>query len=65
VVGRSDGFAGLWKGNVLSTRMQPGDSIVVPEKITGGSTVWRNLISGAQLVSAAATMGLTAAYLTR
>jgi protein involved in polysaccharide export with SLBB domain len=65
VVGRSDAFAGLWKGNVLSARMEPGDSIVVPEKISGGSMFWKNLLSGAQLASSAATVGLTAAYLTR
>lgn len=65
VVGHSDAFAGLWKGNALSARIQPGDSIVVPEKITGGSMLWKNLLSGAQLASSAATVGLTAAYLTR
>jgi protein involved in polysaccharide export with SLBB domain len=65
VVGHADAFAGLWKGNVLSARIQPGDSIVVPEKITGGSMLWKNLMSGAQLASSAATVGLTAAYLTR
>lgn len=56
---------GLWTGSILSTRLRPGDSIVVPEKITGGSMFWRNLISGAQLASSTASIGLTAAYLTR
>jgi protein involved in polysaccharide export with SLBB domain len=65
VVGRSDSFAGLWRGNVLSTPLQPGDSIVVPEKISGGSMLWKNLMAGAQLASSAATVGLTAAYLGR
>jgi protein involved in polysaccharide export with SLBB domain len=62
VVGRS---GGLWRENVLSTRLQPGDSIVVPEKITGGSMFWKNLLGGAQLASSAATVGLTAAYIVR
>ena len=62
VVGRS---GGLWTGSVLSTRLQPGDSIVVPEKVTGGSMFWKNLMSGAQLASAAASVGITATYLTR
>jgi protein involved in polysaccharide export with SLBB domain len=61
VVGRS-GW-GLWKENVLATSLQPGDSIVVPEKITGGSMFWKNLMAGAQLASSAATVGLTAAYI--
>jgi len=62
VVGRS---GGLRRENVLSTRLQPGDSIVVPEKIAGGSIFWKNLMSGAQLASSAATVGLTFAYLGR
>ncbi len=53
---------GLWKENVLSTRLEPGDSIVVPEKIAGGSMFWRNLMTGAQL---AASVGVTAAVLGR
>ena len=65
VVGRSDSFGGLWKGNVLSAQLQPGDSIVVPEKITGGSMLWKNLMTGAQLASSVATVGITAAYLGR
>lgn len=64
VVGRSVGL-GLWKGDVLSTRLQPGDSIVVPEKITGGSMFWKNLMTGAQLATSVATVGVTAAYLSR
>jgi protein involved in polysaccharide export with SLBB domain len=48
------GTQGLWKGGVLDARLQPGDSIVVPEKITGGSQLWKNLISVAQLASSAA-----------
>jgi protein involved in polysaccharide export with SLBB domain len=51
---------GAWKENVLSARLQPGDSIVVPEKISSGSMFWRNLMTGAQL---AASVGLTAAVL--
>lgn len=51
---------GLWGGNVLSTRLQPGDSIVVPEKIAGGSMFWKNLMSGAQT---AASVGITASVL--
>jgi protein involved in polysaccharide export with SLBB domain len=60
VVGHS---GGLWRESVLGTRLQPGDSIVVPEKISGGSMFWKNLMTGAQLASSAASIGLTAAYL--
>jgi protein involved in polysaccharide export with SLBB domain len=45
---------GWFKNSVLSTRMRPGDSLIVPEKIVGGSIVWKNLLSTAQLVSAMA-----------
>lgn len=65
VVGHGDSFGGLWRGNVLSTHLRPGDSIIVPEKITGGSMLWKNIMAGAQLASSAATVGLTAAYLGR
>jgi len=65
VAGRGDSFGGMWKGNVLSTHLRPGDSIVVPEKISGGSMFWKNLMAGAQLASSMATVGLTAAYLVR
>lgn len=53
VAGGSNG-SGFWKINVLSTRMRPGDSMIVPEKIIGGSTVWKNLLSTAQFTSALA-----------
>ena len=53
VAGGRDG-PGLWKSGVLSTRMRPGDSLIVPEKIMGGSAVWKNLLSTAQFASALA-----------
>jgi protein involved in polysaccharide export with SLBB domain len=49
VVGSNSG--GWFRGNVLSTVLQPGDTIVVPDKIIGGSSVWRNLLATAQLAS--------------
>jgi protein involved in polysaccharide export with SLBB domain len=56
VIGRR---SGEWYGaNVLATRMEPGDVIVVPEKIIGGSLFWRNLLTVAQLSS---SIALTAA----
>ncbi len=40
--------------NFMSIRMRPGDTIFVPEKIVGGSTVWQNIVAVAQAMSAAA-----------
>jgi protein involved in polysaccharide export with SLBB domain len=55
VIGRR---SGEWYGaNVLATRMEPGDVIVVPQKIVG-SLFWRNLLTVAQLSS---SIALTAA----
>jgi len=54
VVGRGEAMGGLWKEGVLSTRLQPGDSVVVPEKISVGSQTWRTVLGIAQLASSAA-----------
>jgi protein involved in polysaccharide export with SLBB domain len=45
---------GWFKGDVLSTRMQPGDTVVVPQKTIGGSSFWKQLVDTAQLTSALA-----------
>jgi hypothetical protein len=37
----------------MAIRLRPGDSIVVPEKIIGGSQVWQNILGAAQIMSAA------------
>jgi protein involved in polysaccharide export with SLBB domain len=51
-------------GDVLSTRLNPGDVVVVPQKIIGGSLFWRNLLGVGQFAaSLAITSGLTAAVL--
>ncbi len=52
-----------WYGrDVLSTRLGPGDTIVVPQKIIGPSVTWRNLLGTAQIATslaiAAAVAGL-------
>jgi protein involved in polysaccharide export with SLBB domain len=49
VVGRDSG--GWYSNNVLETKMQPGDVVVVPQKIIGGSNSWRNLLATAQLMA--------------
>jgi protein involved in polysaccharide export with SLBB domain len=56
VVGRNSGD--WYTHDVLSTRLNPGDVIVVPQKIVGPSLLWRNLLSTAQI---AASIAITAA----
>ena len=50
VVGRGNGGS-LWSGDVLSTVVRRGDTIVVPEKIISGTSAWKNLLDTAQLAS--------------
>jgi protein involved in polysaccharide export with SLBB domain len=52
VVGRRSGE--WYQDQVLSTRMNPGDVVVVPQKITGGSAVWKNMLATAQVFSSIA-----------
>jgi len=52
VVGRRKGE--WFKDEVHSTRLNPGDVIVVPQKIVGGSVFWRNMLATAQVVSSIA-----------
>jgi protein involved in polysaccharide export with SLBB domain len=52
VIGRR---SGEWYGSkVLSTRLDPGDVIVVPQKIIGGGLFWKNLLTVAQISSSIA-----------
>ena len=50
VVGRGNGGS-WWSGDVLSTVVRRGDTIVVPEKIISGTSGWKNLLDTAQLAS--------------
>jgi protein involved in polysaccharide export with SLBB domain len=55
------GHGSIWSGSsVMNLRLQPGDSIVVPEKIIGGSQLWRNIIGTAQIASSVAITGAVA-----
>jgi protein involved in polysaccharide export with SLBB domain len=54
------GHISTWKtGNSLNLQMNPGDTIIVPEKATG-SQFWRNIISAAQIMSSVAITGAVA-----
>lgn len=52
VIGRRSG--GFFDADVLSIRLNPGDVVVVPQKIIGNSLFWRNLLTTAQLASSIA-----------
>jgi protein involved in polysaccharide export with SLBB domain len=53
VIGRGNSGSGLWHGSVMSARLQPGDTVVVPEKYFGTSA-WKTLLSVAQFASSVA-----------
>lgn len=62
VIGRHSG--GGFESSVLSTRLNPGDVIVVPQKIIGGSLFWRSLLTTGQLAASfAITAGVAATTL--
>jgi protein involved in polysaccharide export with SLBB domain len=52
VVGRESGS--WFDHDVLSTQLDPGDVVVVPQKIIGASLFWRNLLTVAQITSSIA-----------
>ena len=56
VIGRHSG--GFFDPAVLSTKLDPGDVVVVPQKVIGASLFWRNLLTTAQLAS---SLAITAA----
>jgi protein involved in polysaccharide export with SLBB domain len=55
VVGRRSGE--WYNDSVLDTKMEPGDVVVVPQKIIGGSMFWRNMLATAQVLSSVAIAG--------
>lgn len=59
VIGRHSG--GWFEDEVLSTKLDPGDVVVVPQKILGASYLWRNLLSVAQVASSIAITAAVAA----
>jgi len=52
VVGRGSGE--WWSGNVLGATLQPGDTVFVPDKAGGGSSLFKNLSQSMGLLSGAA-----------
>jgi protein involved in polysaccharide export with SLBB domain len=45
---------GWWSGNMLSSAVYPGDTVVVPERPVLSSTRWKNIIALAQVAEAGA-----------
>jgi polysaccharide export outer membrane protein len=48
------GSGDLWSGGVLSAAVSPGNTIVVPEKVTVGGSAWKNVVAIAQVAQAGA-----------
>jgi protein involved in polysaccharide export with SLBB domain len=45
----------MWGGESLSATLEPGDTVVVPEKAIGGGTNWQTLFTSAQVASSIAS----------
>jgi protein involved in polysaccharide export with SLBB domain len=63
---RADGsvaaYGNSWAGsNLMNVRLRPGDSVFVPEKIIGGSTVWQNILGMSQQMMSSASLPLAIA----
>jgi polysaccharide export outer membrane protein len=50
----------LWSGEMLSAALQPGDTVVVPEKALGGGLQWQSVLLTAQAASAIASTAFIA-----
>ncbi len=51
----ASGTGGMWSGGVLAAAIEPGDTIIVPEKVVLGSGgTWKNIVAIAQVAQAAA-----------
>ncbi len=53
VIGHGNSGSGLWHGSVLGTRLQPGDTVVMPEKFFG-TNVWKTLLEAGSFASSMA-----------
>ena len=52
----------MWEGDSLGAALEPGDTVVVPEKAFGGGTNWTNVFTAAQLASSIASAVFIAAH---
>jgi polysaccharide biosynthesis/export protein len=51
----------MWSGSSLGAVLQPGDTVVVPEKALGGGIQWQTVFSAAQVVASVASVAVLAA----
>jgi protein involved in polysaccharide export with SLBB domain len=54
VIGREGTTSSFWHESVLSTVLGPGDTVVVPERLLGGTPVFKTLLESAQIISSIA-----------
>jgi polysaccharide export outer membrane protein len=52
----------LWSGRSLNAVLQPGDTVVVPEKAVGGGVQWQTVFLAAQVASSIASTVFIAAH---
>jgi polysaccharide export outer membrane protein len=50
----------MWSGSSLNAVLQPGDTVVVPEKAVGGGINWQNVFSAAQVATSVASVAVIA-----
>jgi polysaccharide export outer membrane protein len=56
VLGSKSGpWTGLLAGDSLNAALQPGDTVVVPDRAVGGSVQWQNVLLGVQVASSVAS----------
>ena len=58
----SQGSDSLWKGDALQTSLQPGDTVVVPEKAVGRSIAWQSVFLAGQVASSVVTAAFIAVH---
>jgi protein involved in polysaccharide export with SLBB domain len=46
----------MWSGESLNSALQPGDTVVVPDKAVGGGVQWQTVLLGSQVASSAASI---------
>jgi polysaccharide export outer membrane protein len=51
ISGNKGPWGSLWGGESLGSSLEPGDTVVVPEKAVGGGPNWKNLFTVAQLAT--------------
>jgi hypothetical protein len=52
----------IFMGDALGASLQPGDTVVVPEKALGGGVQWQTVLLTAQAASAIASAVFIAAH---